>query len=89
MTKRGVSEWIDGPEIKRVTIASYSGMANDWQYAIGCEGVTKIERAFKSGMHSDIPYVRIWKGDTPHAEFCQHHIVGVEFIEPPNQKAQE
>ena len=27
------------------------------------DGVTRIEACTKSGMHADIPYIRIWKGD--------------------------
>jgi hypothetical protein len=48
-------------------------------YTVGRSGVTRIEACFKSGMHSNIPYVRVWAGDTCLAEFCQHHIVGVYF----------
>ena len=49
------------------------------RFAVGKGGVTRIEACFKSGMHSHIPYVRVWAGDTCLAEFCQHHIVGVYF----------
>lgn len=81
MTKRpDIEEWIDGPEIMIAIIETYSGATNDWTFLVGRDGVTRIERTFKSGMHSHIPYVRIWKGDKPHAEFCQHYIVGVEFM---------
>lgn len=48
-------------------------------YWVGNRGVTRIEAFTKPGMHSDIPYVRVWKGDKPEAEFCQHNIVGVYF----------
>jgi hypothetical protein len=50
-------------------------------YGIGFDGVTRIEACTKSGLHADIPYVRVWKGDVPFAEFCQHNIVGVYFVE--------
>lgn len=48
-------------------------------YHVGREGVTRIEACVKSGMHADIPYVRVWKGDVCVAEFCQHNIQGVYF----------
>ncbi len=50
-------------------------------YAVGRNGVTHIEACTKSGLHADIPYVRVWKGDVCEAEFCQHNIVGVYFAE--------
>lgn len=46
-------------------------------YSVGRNGVTRIEACTKSGLHTDIPYVRVWAGDEPIAEFCQHNIVGV------------
>ena len=46
---------------------------------LGKAGVTKIEPCVKSGLHADIPYIRVWAGDTCLAEFCQHNIVGVYF----------
>ncbi len=48
-------------------------------YSVGRNGVTRIEACTKSGMHADIPYVRVWAGDICLAEFCQHQIVGVYF----------
>lgn len=48
-------------------------------YTVGRSGVTRIEACTKSGMHADIPYVRVWAGDVAVAEFCQHNIVGVYF----------
>lgn len=48
-------------------------------YAVGRNGVTRIEACQKSGLHANIPYVRVWKGDVCEAEFCQHNIVGVYF----------
>lgn len=50
-------------------------------YIVGREMVTRIEATTKSGMHADIPYLRVWSGDTCLAEFCQHNIVGVYFTE--------
>jgi hypothetical protein len=51
-------------------------------YTVGRNGVTRIEPTTKSGMHADIPYLRVWKGDVCEAEFCQHNIVGVYFAAP-------
>ena len=51
-------------------------------FTVGRNGVTRIEACTKSGMHADIPYVRVWKGDACAAEFCQHNIVGVYFAKP-------
>jgi hypothetical protein len=48
-------------------------------YTVGRREVTKIEACTKPGLHCDIPYVRVWKGDVCEAEFCQHNIVGVYF----------
>lgn len=48
-------------------------------YEVGVWGVTRIEATTKSGLHADIPYLRVWKGDLAVAEFCQHGVVGVYF----------
>ena len=61
-----VFEWAEGSEA----------------YQVGQKGVTRIEATKKSGMYSDIAYVRVWAGDIAIAEFCQHHILGVYF-DPP------
>lgn len=52
-------------------------------YVVGWSGVTRIEACQKSGLHANIPYVRVWKGDVCEAEFCQHNIVGIYFAEEP------
>lgn len=51
----------------------------DIAYWVGRSGVTRIEACTKSGMHADIPYLRVWAGDVAVAEFCQNNIVGVYF----------
>lgn len=51
-------------------------------FMVGDDGVTRIEACTKSGMHANIPYLRVWADDRCVAEFCQHQIVGVYF-EPP------
>ena len=53
------------------------------EVVVGKYGVTRIEAFTKSGMHSNIPYFRVWKDDVPTAEFCQHNIVGVYFKQDP------
>ena len=44
--------------------------------------VTSIEMIMKSGMHCDIPYLRVYKNEFCIAEFCQHNITGIYFKEP-------
>lgn len=73
MTEHPVTQPVRGIDI--VDSAS-DGLSS---YVVGSCGVTRIEACTKSGMHSDIPYVRVWKGDVCEAEFCQHNIVGVYF----------
>lgn len=75
MTEHPVQQPIRAIDID--TIPSVEG-----SYIVGRSGVTRIEACTKSGMHADIPYVRVWAGDTCLAEFCQHNIVGVYFGEP-------
>lgn len=53
-------------------------------YQVGFGGITRIEACTKSGLHADIPYVRVWKGEEAVAEFCQHNIRGVYF-DPPQE----
>lgn len=67
-----VDQPIDAIEID--TIPDVQG-----SYRVGRNGVTRIEACTKSGLHADIPYVRVWAGDECKAEFCQHNIVGVYF----------
>lgn len=57
-------------------------------FMVGNNGVTRIEACTKSGMHANIPYLRVWADDRCVAEFCQHQIVGVYF-EAPAQPAAE
>lgn len=57
-------------------------------FAVGYDGVTRIEACQKSGMHANIPYVRVWAGEVCLAEFCQHNIIGVYFAPaspPPSE----
>lgn len=47
-------------------------------YTVG-QNCTRIEATFKSGLHANMPYIRVWRDDVALAEFCQHNIVGVYF----------
>lgn len=53
----------------------------DGYFRVGYGGVTRIEACTKPGLHCDIPYVRVWEGEKPAAEFCQHNIIGVYFAD--------
>lgn len=87
-------EHMDGAEIWRIDIENAVGTSHDGQsFAVGWKAisagaqwsdkvVTRIEAFTKSGMYSDLPYVRVWCGDSPVAEFCQHNIVGIYFKAP-------
>ncbi len=48
-------------------------------YEIGKRGCTRIEACEKSGMHANIPYIRVWNNDLCMAELCQHNIIGIYF----------
>lgn len=52
---------------------------HDGMITAGKHGCTRLEKTAKPGEHSFIPYVRVWRGDTVAAEFCQHKLVGVVF----------
>lgn len=62
-----------------IEIAEIQGGDLPELYKVGVAGVTRIEACTKSGLHADIPYIRIWKGDEALAEFCQHNIRGIYF----------
>jgi hypothetical protein len=49
-------------------------------WLVGMNGVTHITATEKPGLHCNIPYIQIWKGECLAAEYCQHGIVGVEFF---------
>jgi len=50
---------------------------NPVDYIVGKYGVTRIEACTKSGLHADMPYIRVWAGDDCLSEFCQH---GASFV---------
>ena len=71
--------------IRSIQIDNIAGMGPDGDgsaYFVGDSGVTRIEACQKSGLHANIPYVRVWADDRCVAEFCQHQIVGVYFDDP-------
>jgi hypothetical protein len=68
--------------IKSVVIVDggqHDGQPTYAEYSVGY-GCDRIEATTKSGMHADIPYIRVWQGDTAIAEFCQHNVAGVYFF---------
>ena len=76
-----MNEHLEGVTIAAIDIDSIPEVQGN--FVVGRYGVTRIEAFTKSGMYSNIPYVRVWKGDKPYAEFCQHQIVGVYFAQEP------
>lgn len=69
-------------EIRLVQIDNIVGLGPFGEgaaYVVGTDGVTRIEACTKSGMHANIPYVRVWREDECLAEFCQHNIAGIYF----------
>ena len=65
--------------------SSSSGEAHE-TYQVGIKGVTRIEATTKSGLHADMPYIRVWAGDAAIAEFCQHNVQGIYFERPKTGK---
>jgi hypothetical protein len=74
-----VSEHPIKQPINAIDIDSIPGV--EAGFVVGRNSVTRIEACTKSGLHADIPYVRVWAGDLCLAEFCQHNIVGVYFAQ--------
>lgn len=68
-------------KIKSVTIVEWADGCE--AYAVGKNGVTLIEATTKSGQYANIPYIRVWQGDTCLMEVCQHNILGVYFFPEP------
>lgn len=74
------------PEINEIVIGyDLNGDVIDY-FRVGNKGVTRIEATTKPGEYSHIPYIRVWKGDTVMAEFCQHKLAGVYFADPDARK---
>lgn len=70
-------EWPIEAPIREIDV--YLSDEDSTYYRVGKDEVTLIEPCVKPGLHSNLPYVRVWKGDVCEAEFCQHNIVGVYF----------
>lgn len=71
--------------IERVTVSHDDILPDRSWYGVGVHGVTRIEATTKSGMHADIPYIRVWAGEMAVAEFCQHSVISVLFSRWPPQ----
>ena len=52
---------------------------NPESWVVGQAGVTRIERFEKPGEYCGLPWVRIWAGDKPIAEFYEHRLAGIYF----------
>lgn len=67
-------------EITRLVVKTLVD-GSDISYAVGRphSRVTRIEQCEKSGMHSYIPYLRVYAGDEVIAELCQHNIESIHF----------
>jgi len=71
--------WPGAGEIFSVAFSDYDG---EGEWTVGRFGVTRIDKAVKSGEMSYIPYVRVWRGDVLAAEHSQHRLTGVYFKVP-------
>ncbi len=65
--------------IKQIVVSIDSGGYPYETWIVGSNGVTRIEPCIKSGLYSNLPYIRVWKDDHCEAEFCQHNLLGVYF----------
>jgi len=74
------------PVRQKIEQITFSQDGGDSYFTVGKLGVTKIEATTKSGMHSNIPYIRVWSGDMCIAEFCQHGLLGVFYSDEPEQE---
>jgi len=54
---------------------------NPESWIVGQMGVTRIEQIAKDGEYACIPWVRVWCGDKPVAEFCEHKLAGIYFVD--------
>lgn len=68
-----------GQQIVKIVVSDTTGLGHSDRYAVGERGVTRIEATWKDGLHSHLPYVRVWNGEKAIAEFCQHLLAGVYF----------
>lgn len=68
--------WSDVGEIDCITFRDVEG---EGYCKVGYHGCTSIEKYYKEGLHSNIPYVIVWHGKTIVLEFCQHSLIAVSF----------
>lgn len=80
MTAEIEREWPGVGEIVAIVWCDLGGECVE--KVVGTAGVTRIEKTVKSGLHSDLPYVRVWAGDVVQSEHCQHALTGVFFRVP-------
>lgn len=74
---------MSNPTIRNIRVYGPVGeFGESEEYGVGENGVTEIRQSIKPGMHSDIPYLEIWKGDKLLAVFCQHNVAGVYYDRP-------
>lgn len=70
--------WPIASEIEAVSVVDRDD--SEEYYRVGRNGVTRIEKVAKNGEFCHLPYVRIWVGDQPFAEFGQHKVIGVYYL---------
>jgi hypothetical protein len=76
-----MNEWAttENQPVKRLVVKTLDD-GSDISYTVGGQsGVTRIEQCEKSGMYSNLPYLRVYIGDEVIAELCQHNIESVHF----------
>lgn len=59
-------------------VSIYATSDGDETITVGYNGVTRIEK-YRDEIDL-VSYVRVWKGDDVHAEFCQRNILGVYYF---------
>lgn len=71
------------PSISKILV-SITNDEEEWYRVGGPIGVTKIERFEQPGPHCMLPYIRVWKGPNPFADFALHQIIGIYYnLEKP------
>lgn len=74
--------WDDADMLRPIAELFVTGAAAHQGYAVGRDGVTRISRFARFGLHNEIPYVRVHRGDEVLAEFCLHNVIGIQMGEP-------
>lgn len=68
------------PAIQSILVpCEHHGNPESW--IVGQMGVTRIEQIGKDGEYSRIPWVRVWAGDKLLAEFNEHKLAGIYFVD--------